>query len=59
LGTMEALRDAIGAPMPPCERADYERNVTAVCAALGEAVFTAARAAGRAMTPEQAVADYE
>ena len=55
-GAAEALREAAGAPMPPIERGDYEREVTDVLDALGEDTFTAAWAAGRAMPLEQAIA---
>jgi hypothetical protein len=37
------------------ERADYERNLDAVRAALDEDAFTAAWADGQAMTTEQAI----
>jgi len=56
LGAAEALREAIGAPVPLVERGDYERNVAAVRAQLDETALTAAWAEGRAMTVEQAVA---
>jgi len=51
-----ALREMIGAPMPPLERAGYERAVAAVRMHLGEQVFDSAWTEGRAMTPEQALA---
>jgi predicted ATPase/class 3 adenylate cyclase/DNA-binding CsgD family transcriptional regulator len=52
-GAAEALRDTIGAPLPPVYHADYDRSVAAVRAQLGEKVFAAAWAEGRAMTLEQ------
>src|SRR5712691_7809549 len=52
----EALRDALGVPIPPVELADYERSLSAARVHLGERAFTAAWAQGRAMTPEQALA---
>jgi predicted ATPase/DNA-binding CsgD family transcriptional regulator len=55
-GAAEALRQTIGAPMPPVERASYERSVATVRAHLGEQAFTAAWAQGRTMRPEQALA---
>jgi len=55
-GAAEALRQHIGAPLPPVYRADYERSVAAARAHLGEKPFTAAWALGRTMTPEQALA---
>ncbi|MBI3973469.1 MAG: adenylate/guanylate cyclase domain-containing protein [Chloroflexi bacterium] len=56
LGAAEALREAIGAPLPPADRADYDRDVAVVRAGLGEATFATAWAEGRAMSLEQAVA---
>ncbi len=49
------LREAIGAPPRLAERPDYERDLAAARARLGEAAFTAARAAGQAMSPEAAI----
>jgi predicted ATPase len=57
LGAAAALRDAIGAPLPPAERAAHERIVAPVRADLESAVFAAAWAEGQAMPLEQAVAD--
>src|SRR5712691_12303089 len=54
-GAAEALRNAIGVPIPPVERADYERSLSAARVHLGERAFAAAWAQGRAMTPEQAL----
>jgi hypothetical protein len=50
-GATEAVREALGAPVPPSERADYERHVAAVRAALDAAAW----AAGRAMALEDAI----
>ncbi|HET7090142.1 MAG TPA: tetratricopeptide repeat protein [Anaerolineae bacterium] len=55
-GAAEALRGAIGAPLPPADRAGHERDAAAVRAQLGKAAFDAASAEGRAMTMEQAIA---
>src|SRR5207248_9721759 len=55
-GAADALRDAIGVPIPPVERADYERSLSAARVHLGERAFAAAWTQGRAMTPEQALA---
>jgi predicted ATPase/DNA-binding CsgD family transcriptional regulator len=55
-GAAEALREVMGAPIPPVYRADYERAVAAARAQLGEKAFAAAWAQGRSMTPEQALA---
>jgi len=54
-GAAEALRDAIGAPVPPADRADYERSVAAVRAQLDAAAFGAAWAEGRSTPLEQAI----
>jgi predicted ATPase len=56
-GAAESLREAIGAPQPPCDRPDYERHVVAARAALGGKTFAATWAQGRALTLEQAIAD--
>ncbi len=56
-GAAAALRDAIGAPLPPEDRADYERIVAAARAALGDDAFAAAWAAGRALSLDQAIAE--
>ena len=55
-GRALALREAMGAPISPVERASYERSVAAARALLGEKAFAAAWAEGRNMTPEQALA---
>jgi ATP/maltotriose-dependent transcriptional regulator MalT len=55
-GAADALRDAIDVPIPPVERADYERSVSAARVHLGERAFSASWAQGRSMTPEQALA---
>jgi predicted ATPase/DNA-binding CsgD family transcriptional regulator len=51
------VRKAIGAPPRLSERPDYERDLAAVRARLGEAAFAAASAAGQAMSLEATV-DY-
>lgn len=55
-GVSEALREAAGTPIPRIERAEYEQAVPSARAALGEKLFAASWAQGRAMTPEQALA---
>ncbi|HEY6410137.1 MAG TPA: LuxR C-terminal-related transcriptional regulator, partial [Ktedonobacteraceae bacterium] len=55
-GAAETLREAVGAPIPPINYADYKRSVANVCTQLGEKVFAATWAWGRTMTPEQALA---
>jgi predicted ATPase/DNA-binding SARP family transcriptional activator len=54
-GAAEALRDQFGFPLPPDERADYDRVVAAIRARLGEGAFETAWATGRALSPEQAL----
>jgi DNA-binding CsgD family transcriptional regulator len=58
-GAAEALREQPGAPKPPIERSEYEAQVAAVRAALGESSFQAAWARGRNMEPAQALAERE
>jgi tetratricopeptide (TPR) repeat protein len=53
----QALRATLGEPLPPTERADYERTVVAVRTALGDAAFTAAWTAGATLSLEQAMAE--
>jgi predicted ATPase/DNA-binding SARP family transcriptional activator len=55
-GAAEGLRELSGAPLAAADRAEHDRSVAAVRTALGEAAFTAAWAAGRALSLEQAVA---
>ncbi len=56
-GAAEALREAIGSPLPPSARAPHERSLAAARALLGEADFTAAWAEGRALTMEAAITE--
>lgn len=57
-GAADATRDTVGIPMLTAEnRADYERSVAAVRAALGEVAFTAAWAEGRELSPEDVTAE--
>lgn len=53
-GAAEALREAIGAPLPPDDRARYGRQ-PAVWSGMDEGEVAAASARGRAMTLEQAI----
>jgi len=41
-GAAEAIRAAIGVPIPPVELADYERSLSAARVHLGERAFAAA-----------------
>jgi hypothetical protein len=52
----EVLREEIGSPLPHNEREQYDRDVAEVREALGEEVFSAAWAKGRAMAMEKAIA---
>src|SRR5262249_24552660 len=54
-GAAEGLREAIGAPLLPAERAEHDRSIAAACTALGEEAFAAAWAEGRALSLEGAV----
>jgi hypothetical protein len=53
-GAAEALRETIGAPLPPAELAVYGRRREILLAALGETGFAAAWNEGRALPMEQA-----
>jgi len=55
-GMAETLREALGTPLPPVYRADYDRAVAAARAQLGVKAFAAAWTQGRMMTPEQVLA---
>jgi predicted ATPase/serine/threonine protein kinase/DNA-binding CsgD family transcriptional regulator len=55
-GAAEAQRSSLGTPMPPVDRADYERSVAAARAHLGKKAFVVAWEEGRTMTAEQALA---
>ncbi|CAL9538446.1 hypothetical protein SUDANB176_04196 [Streptomyces sp. enrichment culture] len=65
LGTASAVRDAVGAPLPPAERADVDRAAGRAREALGGPGFAAAFARGRTLTAGEqirlldAVASYE
>ena len=52
-GVAEALREAMGTPLPPVYRAAYDRSVAAARTRLGKKAFAVAWAEGRTMTPEQ------
>jgi hypothetical protein len=56
-GATDALRAALGLPVRPADRRHYDRDVSAVRAALGAETFAAAWAAGRALSLEQAIAE--
>jgi len=52
-GTAQVLREAMGAPLPPVYRADYESALDTTRTRLGEEAFATVLAEGRAMTLEQ------
>ena len=54
-GASQRLRDDVGAPLLPSERASYEREVAQGRVALGEDAFEMAWAEGQAMSTEQAI----
>jgi non-specific serine/threonine protein kinase len=56
LGTAAALRDALGAPVPPADRDERQRVRADLQARLG-AAFPAAWETGRALPPEEAVTE--
>lgn len=56
LGATEILRESMGAPLPPVNKAEYDETVAAVRDKLGEQAYQAAWAQGRTMTLEQAIA---
>ncbi|HZO91340.1 MAG TPA: tetratricopeptide repeat protein [Chthonomonadaceae bacterium] len=55
-GAAQALREAIGAPLPPSERAEHDRIQADLRAALGEDGYQADLEAGRSLLLEQAIA---
>jgi len=57
LGAAAALRDRIGAPLPPVERADHAAEMARLREALGERALAAAVDAGRALSWEEAAAE--
>lgn len=58
-GAAEALREAMGMPLPPIEKPGYERSVAAARIQLGGQTFTAIWAEGRTMIPEEVLAARE
>jgi predicted ATPase/DNA-binding CsgD family transcriptional regulator len=58
-GAAEAMRQAMGTPLPPLYRADYEQAVASARTHLGEQAFAVAWAQGRAMTWEEVLATQE
>jgi predicted ATPase/DNA-binding CsgD family transcriptional regulator len=58
-GAAEALRETMGAPLPPAWRPDYERVVAATRFSLKEKVFTTLWDEGRSLSLELILADQE
>ena len=55
-GAVEAIRETIGLPLPPRERARHDRHIAAVRDALGPEPFAIAWAQGRTMPFDQVIA---
>lgn len=55
LGAAAALREALGAPLPPHEWADIEQMVAAARVALGKEQWATAFAAGQALSLKEAI----
>jgi hypothetical protein len=55
-GAAEALRDVIGAPLPPNEHSRYECGIEAVRAQFDEAGYASAWAEGQTMSLDEAIA---
>jgi predicted ATPase/DNA-binding CsgD family transcriptional regulator len=58
-GVAESLREAMGAPIPPVYRTDYDRSVAAARVQLGEQAFAAAWSEGQTMSLEQVLIAQE
>ena len=56
-GAAEALREAIGTPLPPAYRLGHEQAVAKAHAQAGNETFVTAWAEGRTRTPEQVVTE--
>jgi tetratricopeptide (TPR) repeat protein len=57
VGAAQALREAIGAPVPPADQPRYDRSVTAVHAQLREDAFDEGWESGRLLSLEEAVTE--
>ena len=56
LAAAARLRASIGAPVHPVDRAEHDRALQRIQAALGMQSFDAAWTAGQAMTPDEVIA---
>ncbi len=56
LGASEAIRESLGQTISPIDRPGYEQTIAAIRDSLGAEAFDAARATGRSMTVDQAIA---
>lgn len=56
-GAAESIREAIGAPLPPVDRVNYDHCVTITRVQMNDQEFSAAWAAGRHLTVEQTVTE--
>jgi hypothetical protein len=54
MGAAEALREAIGTPIPPVYGLDYQQEIATARSQTGEDAFARAWLQGRAMAPEEA-----
>jgi tetratricopeptide (TPR) repeat protein len=54
-GAAQALREAIGSPLSPNERAEYDQRLAETRSMLGEEAFAAACSEGRSLSMEQAI----
>lgn len=55
-GATDALREAVGAPLPPIDRPDHDHKVAAARAQLDEQIWRTAWTEGQAMSLNEAVA---
>ena len=56
-GAAEQILATLGAPLDFADQVEFERNLAHARSQLDEAAFSAAHAAGRALTPAQAIAE--
>jgi predicted ATPase/class 3 adenylate cyclase len=56
-GASERLREELGAPIPPSERARYETGLDMTRSALGDEAYETAWAGGRALSLDEAISE--